>query len=379
MSPQFRRQMVLLSPEFFLIYYLGFRLPEHQQKWVKMWKIKYLLQMAPRDHGKSWIFSYGHPIYEIYADLIRNNMESVLVRFLQVSKTDSQSDKYGVQVRSTIESNAFLMEDFGDIRDPNHWLKTQFCCKRKFVSSIEKDQTYEKTGVLGGITGGHFEFINIDDPLDDENTKTVDRMDAIENWFWGTVWNLREPYTRIRVVGTRKNRRDLFNTLIKSPLWRKNVERAIIKYPMIKDPNDPGKEIPGWLYKTDTGRHVRGLYELKSEETIIDVELLTDDYQVLWPSSDAIDDDGKIIMEPVIDQETGEEIGKAPKRFGWGIKELLMDRAGQGATSFDREKQNEISSSEGAIWNRDWFHLFDSQQLCLNDQDNYYYLLPEVA
>lgn len=380
MSPQFRRAMVEHSPEFFLTYYLGFKLPEHQRRWIKLWKIKYLLDLAPRDHGKSWIFSYGHPLYEIYNDFVKRNLEEVRVRFLQISKTDDQSAKYANQVKTTIEKNPFLLEDFGVIQDTDNWLKGYFSCKRKdTVLNIEKDHTYEKTGVLGGITGGHFEFINVDDPLDDENTKTADRMNAIENWFWGTVWNLREPYTRIRVVGTRKNRRDLFNTLIQSPLWRKNIEKAIIKYPMISDPHDHTKTMQGWLYVTESGRHVRGLQDLRADETIVDVELLTDDYEVLWPSADAVDDTGEMINEPIIDQRTGDEIGQRPKVFGWGIKELLMDRAGQGATSFDREKQNEISAEEGAIWHKDWFHFFSNEELFLNDQDGHYYLQPEAA
>jgi len=379
MSPQFRRQMVSLSPEFFLTYYLGFKLPMHQQKWIKLWRVKYLLDLAPRDHGKSWIFSYGHPLYEIYADFVKNNLEEVKFRFLQISKTDDQSSKYANQVRETIERNPYLREDFGNIQDSDHWLKGYFACKRKDTAiNIEKDHTYEKTGVLGGITGGHFEFINVDDPLDDENTKNTERMDSVENWFWGTVWNLRETYTRIRVVGTRKNRRDLFNTLIQSPLWKKNIERAIIKYPMIID-RSTNRQIQGWLYKTDKGRHVRNMSELRSEEIIVDVELLTDDYEVLWPSTEALNEKGEIEMTPVIDQDTGEEIGQQPKVFGWGIKELLLDRAGSGASVFDREKQNEINAEEGGVFKKDWLHLFNQDQLYLNDQDSYFYLLPEAA
>ena len=367
MSPSFRSQMVLASPEFFLTYYLGFRLPEHQKKWIALWPIKYLLELAPRDHGKSWIFSYGKPLYRIYASLIRNNLEAVPTRFLQISKTDSMADKYADQVRTTIEQNIYLMEDYGDIRDPKKWLKSEFCCKRRLTTSTEKDNTYEKVGVLGGITGGHFDDINLDDPLDDENTKTVDRMDAIENWFWGTVWNLREPPTRFCVVGTRKNRRDLFNTLINSPLWKKNVEKAIIKFPMITNPKT-GKEMQGWLYVTDTKRHVRGLSELRSDETIVDVDLLTDDYEVLWPVTEKVDDFGNAI----IDEETGK-----PEVFGWGIKELLLDRAAQGPTSFDREKQNEINALEGAIFQKDWLFYFDEEELWFNDTDGYHYLIPE--
>lgn len=369
LSPSFRRAMIPASPEFFMMYYLGFKLPAHQSRWIALWNIKYLLELAPRDHGKSWIFSYGKPLYKIYSTLVGSNMESVPERFLQISKTDEMASKYADQVRSTIEENLYLLEDFGDIQDHSKWLKSYFCCKRKVTDSVEKDNTYEKVGVLGGVTGGHFDDINADDPLDDENTKTTDRMDAIENWFWGTIWNLREPATKFCVVGTRKNRRDLYNTLIQSPTWKHNVEKAIIKYPMIPDPKNPDKNINGWLYITDTGRHIRGMQELKSEEMILDVELLTDDYEVLWPATEKTDNDGNVKINP--------DNGK-PEVFGWGIRELLLDRATQGETSFAREKQNEINAEEGGIFKKDWLHFFDNEQLFFNEEDQYYYLLPEV-
>ncbi len=368
LSPNFRRAMVPLSPEFFLLYYLGFRLPEHQRNWVKLWVVQFLLELAPRDHGKSWIFSYGKPMYRIYSNLVANYLESVSTRFLQISKTDEMAQKYGDQVRGTIEQNIWLAEDFGDIRNARKWYVDHFSCKKKIVDKIEKDHTYEKVGVLGGITGGHFDDINLDDPLDDENTKTPERMEAIENWFLGTVWNLRETSTCFCVVGTRKNRKDLYHTLLQSPLWKHNVEKAIIIYPMIPDPKDPNKEIQGWLYITDKGRHVRGIAELTAEETINDVELLTDQYQVLWPSTPLVDDDGNPVMLP----------NNKPKMFGWGIRELLLDRAGQGATSFDREKQNEITAGEESIFQKDWMNFFDTEELYYNEGDGYTYLEPKV-
>jgi hypothetical protein len=368
-SPSLRRAMAELSAEFFLMYYLGFRTPEHQRKWIRLWELQFLLELAPRDHGKSWIFAYGQPLYRIYSSYVKSGMRYVPERFLQISKGDSQATKYGNQVRETIETNTWLMEDFGNIQDPKNWLKSYFRCKRQTGSALEKDNTYEMVGILGGITGGHFDDINIDDPLDDENTKTTDRMDTVENWFWGTIWNLREPHTRFRVTGTRKNRRDLYNTLLQSPTWKHNVERAIIKYPMIPDPKNPDRLVQGWLYTTDTGRHVKGLGDLTGEETINGVELLTDDYEVLWPPTPKVDDDGIPVVGPNGKQEL----------FGWGIEALLLDRATQGSTVFDREKQNEISAAEGSVFQKGWLNFFSNDELFLNDQDGFYYLVPERA
>src|SRR5208337_2209716 len=110
-------------------------------------------------------------------------------------------------------------------------------------------------------------------------------------------------------------------------------------------------------------------HEITHDESIVDVELLTDDYEVLWPSSQSVNDDGEPIME-----DNGQ-----PRLFGWGIRELLIDRAAAGSVVFDREKQNEISAEEGAIFRVDWLRLFDNEMIYLNDQDGHYYLLPEIA
>jgi len=386
-SKRVRHFLVDNSPEFFLMYYLGFRVPAHQQKWISFWwTVMYLLEMAPRDHGKSWIFSYGRPLCEIYTSYIRSGLRSVDFRFLQISKTDTQADKYATQARETIEKNGYLREDFGDIRDLKEWSKGSFRCVREVIDSIEKDYTYEKTGVLGSITGGHFHVVNCDDILDDENTKTVDRLAAIENWFFGTIWNLKEAATRIVVVGTRKNRRDLYNTLMALPVWKKNVERAIIMYPMIPDPEKPGGMKQGWVYITDSDRKIWHPNELRVDEICVDVELLTDEYKVLWPSIPAVDNDGKLITEilldkqgqPVTNKKTGQPV-KKPKMFGWGIKELLLDRAAQGSQYFDREKQNDITSEEGVIFNPAWYVYFDSANLIYNSTDGYHYLEAELA
>lgn len=371
LPPAFRRAITEKVPEFFFTYYTGFRLPAHQVRWIHLYmEIQYLLELAPRDHGKSWIFSYGLPLYEIYLSYIKSNLESVDARILQISKTDDQAFKFANQVRRSIELNKYLLEDYGDIRDMSMWLKGHFRCKRRSVDAEEKDHTYEKTGALGAVTGGHFHRIILDDILDDENTKTKDRMETMDNWFWGTIWNLKEVYTKLTAVGTRKNRRDLYSKLMTSPTWTVNCEKAIIKYPMIEEPGKTGKMVQGWLYITNKGRHVMHQTELKANEKIVDIELLTDDYEVLWPPTEAVDNDGNALLHPQTQK---------PLMFGWGIKDLLIDRATQGSTFFDREKQNAISAEEGAIFKKEWLAYFDNQELIFNTNDGYYYLIGQLA
>jgi hypothetical protein len=364
----FRMALTRQSPEFFLLYYLGFRLPDHQRKWIKLWTdTDYLLHLAPRDHGKSWIYSYGMPLYDIYESYIYTGFKQVTSRLLGISKTDGQAEKFAIQIKETIERNDYLLRDFGDIRDPKRWYQTLFRCKRDWSSgSVEKDYTYESVGVLGAITGGHFSRIIGDDLLDDENTKTVERMMSISNWFWGTIWNLREAGTRFTIVGTRKNRKDLYSEIMEKPTWKFVKEKAIIVYPMIPNPEKPGEMKQGWVYKTTKARWIEGLKDLHPDgEKIEGVKILTDDYQVLWPSSVALDGGG----DPIYEKD-----GR-PRIFGWGMEELLLDLATQGDTYFAREKQNEISAESGSIFRKEWMQFFDTNELVYNITDGYHYIV----
>jgi hypothetical protein len=366
LPPGFRMALTRESAEFFLMYYLGFRLPDHQREWIKLWNSDFLELLAPRDHGKSWIFSYGLPLYDLYDSYIETGCTSVLSRLLGISKTDGQAEKFAIQIKETIEKNELLAEDFGDIRDPKRWYTTLFRCKRDWSGgSVEKDYSYESVGVLGAITGGHFSHICCDDLLDDENTKTVERMISVSNWFWGTIWNLRETSTKFSVVGTRKNRRDLYSEILEKPTWQCLTNRAIIRYPMIPNPEKPGELKQGWLFETTKKREIEGIKDLHGDgEKIVDVRILTDDYQVLWPSSADLDGDGN----PKYEKD-----GR-PRLFGWGIKELLMDLATQGETFFNREKQNEISGESGVVFKKEWMKFFDTSQLIFNQTDGFHYI-----
>lgn len=359
LSPQMRREIVRSFPEFFALFYLGFYMPSHQLKWLRLFALQLVLLLAPRDHGKSWIFSYLLPLYSIYKSFIQSNLTSVDVRILEVAKIDMQSQKTATQVRETIEKNRFLLEDFGDIRDPAEWMKTHFRCKRAGESS-ERDYTFEKVGVEGAITGAHFHRIVCDDIIDVESTKTVERMKAQEDWFWGTVWNLREAHTMFSMVGTRKHKRDIYSTVMSKAGWKTIKDKAIIKFPMIDDPDRPGMLKQGWLYVTDTGREVAGMHDLVGEEQIESAEsvkLLTDDYTVLWPSVPRVDANGKAILD----------FNDKPEMMGWGIKELLFDRLVSGTLYFDREKQNEISGLEGSLFNPLWLKNFwDTRELLIS-------------
>lgn len=288
------KQLSLVNRTFFAKYYLGIDTPTHQKFWHYLIDTcKRDLLLSPRDHGKSTVINYEWPIHEICKD--RN------IRILQISKTQGQAKKFLALVAEELLKNKKLIEDFGDFRSSQGWRSDYVFVRR---DKKMKDPTIEACGVEGAITGGHFDIIIADDIIDEENTKTQERMANVKNWFFGTIGQLAEPHTRIFVVGTRKHYADIYNHILEYMKgYRTHIDRAIIDWPM------------SWTYlkDIDTGQ-------------VVDVEV-EGEYKVLWPER-------------------------------WGIKELLIDRLNSGSVLFEREKQNDPSGMKGRFFNKEWLQYY---------------------
>lgn len=292
-NPNFHKHIALENCTYFSKYYLNYVTPRHQQNWYKILeKSTRELLLAPRDHGKSATVTCAYPIWRISRN--RN------IRILIISKTGHQSWKFVNQIAQILEKNEKLKKDFGDFKGKETWSGNQLFVSGRTMK--EKDPTIEGVGVLGAITGGHFDIIIADDILDDENTKTFQRMQSVADWFKGTILQLAEPSTQIIVVGTRKHYSDIYNDLLNNKLWHHTVDKAIIKWP--------------------------DKYEYVEDENgvITDVKV-EGEYEVLWPEK-------------------------------WTIKALLLDRYQTGEMLFNREKQNDPSGMRGQMLKREWLNYY---------------------
>lgn len=176
-----------------------------------------------------------------------------------------------------------------------------------------KDPTVEAVGVGGAITGGHFDIIILDDVEDDENTKTEDRLESLRQWFSGTIMQLREPDTKIVVVGTLKTAQpDIYNFVLNNPMWSCRVESAI-KRPSLDN-------IHYDVIHNDEGR-------------VVDVVVHNaDEIEVLWPSK-------------------------------WPIRALLLDMLASIRSIWIREKLNDLRALAGSIFRREWFRYISREEL----------------
>lgn len=283
----------------------------------------YQADFWPRDHGKSEIFCITYPLRRICEDpniriLIVQKTATSAIKTLQVIKTELEQNE---GMKAYYAPHWLRMAGHRDIANPQGaiiqdgkregaWQQQRIYCKR---TRRGKDPTVEAVGVGGAITGGHFDIIILDDVEDDENVRTDERLKGLINWFTGTIMQLREPDTKLVVVGTKKtNRRDIYKLIEENPVWDVFVTSAILSHELSD-------------LEWEMVRDGRGV--------VVDVNVKSPGVVTLWPEK-------------------------------WSIRELLLEMvASVDKAVWIREKLNDLRALAGQIFDRESFLYFDENDL----------------
>lgn len=282
------------SKAYYAKHYLQLEVPDHQFNWYK--KIGTYLKevyLSPRDHGKTTAI----PRVITEHETLYNPGYNVLL----LSKTYNQAVKTLDVIEADLTKNPYIQHDFaGELQDFRRKGNQLFY---NLGDNVRRDATVEATGILGDITGGHFNRIIMDDIYDDENTRTMDSRLKVMKFIEGTILPLLEPGCGLLGIGTRKHWDDGYQKMIDNPAWYVLVERAILKWPKSYD------------------------YVRDKNGIIVDVTNIQGDYKVLWPQK-------------------------------WGIKELLLQAAAMGTVLFNREYQNDAEGMKGKIFKEEWIQHY---------------------
>jgi len=304
----------------------------------------YQADFWPRDHGKSEIFCLSYPLRRI--------CEDPNVRILIVQKTATEAEKTLGVIKTELETNRELKRYYrshweatvgqrdiantmGQVegekgRKEGAWQQRRIYCKR---TRRGKDPTVEAVGVGGAVTGGHFDVIILDDVEDDENTKTDERIKGMVEWFTGTIMQLREPQTKIIVVGTLKtNKQDIYNLVLSSPVWDTFKTSAIlshqltdIAYDAIRDP-ETGM-VTGVVVRTP---NVRTLWPQKWTPEVLLFEMLASPDRAVWIREKCNDLSalaGKIFKRDEFGYFTGEDVAAIEAMGGFERLIQMWDTA----------------------------------------------------
>lgn len=266
-------------------------------------RLKYQLDLWPRDHGKTEVYCIDGPLRQICND--------PNIRILIVQKTATEAEKVVSVIKTELEENKDLRRDYaplwkelvgvpdivnkaGMVDDKTGaWQKRRIYCKR---TRRGKDPTIEGVGVLGAVTGGHFDIILGDDILDDENTKSEERREAIINWFFGTILQLREPHTKVVLSGTLKTiLRNLYSVIQEMPIWNVVIRSCLLSHKIDDIAFTPVTEI------------------IDGREQVTSAIVHTQGVQVMWPAV-------------------------------WPIEALIVDMLGSVRRTWIREKCNDLAA-----------------------------------
>jgi phage terminase large subunit-like protein len=168
---------------------------------------QHIMLMAPRNHGKSTIFSVYYPLWLMARD--------PNVRIVIVSNTATQAKSFLRQITDNLERNEKFIELFGNLvpQMPDKWSQEEIIIKRDDLSL--KDPTITAVGTGGAILSKRADVVICDDLLNRENTKTSYQREETRLWFFEVLDPVLEPLTgKMIVVGTAWDSADLYHHLL---------------------------------------------------------------------------------------------------------------------------------------------------------------------
>jgi hypothetical protein len=215
-----------------------FIVDEHQEEWadVVQWE-RFLVAMAPRDHGKTWTFVVAYTLWciwrhnrdpqtgQIYEDL-RDGVDETVV----FSDTLPQAEKTFEIVQGILLANTHL---FADLIPARRGGRRDVWAKRRM--NLRNNARVLVRGYRTSTRGLHPTRIICDDVLNEQNTLTAYQRDKVWQYFVGTLVPMN-PVQMI-VVGTAFHFDDLLHRLRPTPkrpmtfvLHGEHVKTRWVKY-----------------------------------------------------------------------------------------------------------------------------------------------------
>ena len=198
---------------------LGLEMPRAQKEWTRYFFEKRFFHAAPRDHGKSTLYSFVLPLWEMVRD--------PHVRILIVSKTVDLASRFVTTLRQEIETNDRIKYLYGALKPekPRAWNRYALFLRRE--RNI-REPTVTALGLFGSCAGLRADLIVADDIIDSELCFFRRQRDRVHEWFLSELTPVMEADSRILVVGTRKHHDDLYSRLIANPAYEHRIDRAIL-------------------------------------------------------------------------------------------------------------------------------------------------------
>ena len=282
-----RRQLGDIDYEFFARAYLPdfCSLPPcqfHHEQFEEMQRIEStgggetIITAAPRESAKSTDWNTVYPL--------NNAVYGKKHYIVLISDSSSQAEDDLKQIKTVLEENEYILEDFGRLKGQSTW-KTDAILTKNDVLIVAKGSGKK----IRGIKHKQYrpDLIILDDVENDENVRSPEQRKNLMNWFNKVVMLAGSKKTDVVVIGTILHYDSLLNNLLQKPGYRCRKYKAVIQ-----DSDSPLWDTWTSIY-TDltkskifdpiTGeagntKEAREFYEANKEEMTVGV-------QVIWPEA----------------------------------------------------------------------------------------------
>ena len=280
----------------------------------------YYVRAAPRGHGKSQVLSFLLPLWCLLYKYKRN--------ILIISDTLDQARSFIAAIKTELEENELIRQDFGDLVSEEKWSQDKIITKNKVqVFGRGAGQKLRGAKAFGSVRP---DLLVIDDLENDEQTQTEQQRKKLFDWFMKALIPIGSPTTDYIYIGTVLHYEALLQKLLTSPtfsMWDRKRYQAVMKFsdsPLW----DEWEEMMLDEHNPNAGEDAFHFYEEHREEML-------EGFETLWPES-----------RPLY------------------VYELMQLRCAD-SSAFASEMMNEPIDPSNAEFLPDWF--------------DYYYELPEIV
>lgn len=220
-------ELALADKATFARWPLGYDLPKHQEEWCDLIdRHKDLIILAPARHGKSTVFSIINAVHEV-----TKNRD---IRIGLVCNKDSLAKDILREIKWHLENNEDLIRTYGEFKSPkaDKWSEWQIMVANNVYSIRRKDATISALGAMSSIKGLSFDLLLGDDIVDEKNSCTAEKCEALWDWLWSTLIPRCMPNASKKFMGTVENELDMYHRFLED-----NRGFKIIKQQAIIDEN----------------------------------------------------------------------------------------------------------------------------------------------
>lgn len=269
---------------------------------------------APRGHAKSTTFTFK--------DSLHAALYAYKHYILILSDSTEQAEVFLEDIKTELEDNAYIIEDFGHLKGDSTW-KTGTI---KATNGVKIDAIGSGKKIRGRKNRSwRPDLIVLDDIENDENVATPEQRRKLKSWFDKAVLKAGDTYTDVMYVGTILHYDSLLAGKLQNPGFKSRKYRAVISDSAHPELWEAWEKIYTNLFNDRHEADAEAFFEANKEEMLEGTE-------VLWEA-------------------------KLP------YYKLMKMKVDEGTASFNSELQNDPIDPDNADFNEEWFVYYEDGEV----------------